>query len=204
MTAQETIAATLAGSDVSVVFDAETPWTDLKTKVIHLRPVPEQLDEEAVEDLRGDCDHELGHIVHTDPEAIGGIKRQLVRCLAFSIEDGRVERLIGAEWLGCGENLERSSRRAVLRIGANAEDDEPMFVLLARDPLAPSIVRRWAKRYLKKHIDALTVTERVKAKHAEALECARAMEAWKAHGEESYLTDFGTFSSSREANCPLW
>jgi len=124
MTAQETIAATLAGSDVSVVFDADTPWTDLRAKVIHLRPAPEQLDEEAIEDLRGDCDHELGHIVHTDPESIVGIKRQLVKSVAFSIEDGRVERLIGAEWIGCGENLERSSKRAVLRIGANAADDE--------------------------------------------------------------------------------
>ena len=124
MTAQETIAATLAGSDVAVVFDSETPWTDLKTKTIHLRPIPDQLDPEAIEDLRGDCDHELGHIIHTDPEAIVGIKRQLVKSIAFSIEDGRVERLIGAEWIGCGENLERSSKRAVLRIGAESEDDE--------------------------------------------------------------------------------
>ncbi len=62
---------------------------------------------------------------------------------------------------------------------ANAEDDEPMFVLLARDKSAPSIVRRWAKRYLKKHTEAISVTERVMRKHAEALQCAKAMEAWQ-------------------------
>lgn len=62
---------------------------------------------------------------------------------------------------------------------ANAEDDEPMFVLLARDKLAPGVVRRWAKRYLKKHTEALTLSPQVLAKHAAAIQCAKAMEAWQ-------------------------
>ncbi len=30
---------------------------------------------------------------------------------------------------------------------ADAQDDEPMFTMLARDPLAAKIVRDWAERY---------------------------------------------------------
>ncbi len=40
----------------------------------------------------------------------------------------------------------------------NAEDDEPMFVLLARDASAPDLVREWL----------------------EAMRCADAMEMWRA------------------------
>lgn len=125
MSAQEVVASTLSGLDVSVVFDASSPWADLTNRVIHLRPVPDQLSEEAVEDIRGDCDHELGHIMHTDPAPLEATKRKLVRKVAEVVEDGRVERLVAAEWLGCGENLERSGRRAVARIAAH-RSDEPL------------------------------------------------------------------------------
>ena len=124
MSAQEVVASTLSGTDVSVVFDADTPYADLTDKVIHLRPVPEQLSEEAVEDIRGDCDHELGHIIHTDPSALESISRKLVLRITEAIEDGRVERLVASEWMGCGENLERSAERALNRIAARRNDDE--------------------------------------------------------------------------------
>jgi hypothetical protein len=51
---------------------------------------------------------------------------------------------------------------------ANAEPDEPMFVLLARDPAAPYLVRRWA---------GLRPSDR--AKVIEAMECADSMDAWR-------------------------
>jgi hypothetical protein len=124
MSAQEVVASTLSGSNVSVVFDADTPWADLTNRVIHLRPIPEQLSDINVEDIRSDCDHELGHIIHTKPSVLEGVKRQLVRKISDAIEDGRVERLIGAEWFGCGENLERSTKRAVRRIAASRSNDE--------------------------------------------------------------------------------
>jgi len=124
MSAQEVVASTLSGNDVSVVFDTDVPWADLTNRVIHLRPVPDELSAEAVEDLRGDCDHELGHIIQTDPAALSTVKRHLVKTITESLEDGRIERLVGAEWLGCGENLERSARRAIERIAANRADDE--------------------------------------------------------------------------------
>ncbi|MCX5516176.1 hypothetical protein C3941_19490 [Kaistia algarum] len=57
----------------------------------------------------------------------------------------------------------------------NAEPDEPMFILLARDPLAPGLVREWADQR-----EAVAVTARQFAKVSEARQCADAMEAWAA------------------------
>lgn len=55
---------------------------------------------------------------------------------------------------------------------ANAEPDEPMFILLARDPLAPRLVRQWAvERQMRGDFD--------EAKLQEAIECADAMQAWR-------------------------
>lgn len=54
---------------------------------------------------------------------------------------------------------------------ANAEPDEPMFVLLARDPLAPILVDLWA-----------ALREQAAGnppKVAEARTCAYSMRAWK-------------------------
>lgn len=59
-----------------------------------------------------------------------------------------------------------------------ALQDEPMFVLLARDPDAPSLVRRWADR---RH-DAISSGEKPITdidKVYEARLCASAMENWR-------------------------
>lgn len=55
---------------------------------------------------------------------------------------------------------------------SRAEPDEPMFVLLARDPLAPALVRIWAA--WREH------TRGKDAKTVEAERCADDMQAWKA------------------------
>jgi hypothetical protein len=67
---------------------------------------------------------------------------------------------------------------------SKALPDEPMFVLLARDPKAPQIIRKWVKRRTQliaagdapaSDIEMLT----------EAKKCAKDMEAWrKAHDGE--------------------
>lgn len=54
---------------------------------------------------------------------------------------------------------------------ANAEGDEPMFILLARDAQAPALVRQWASD----RADALEDPVKV----AEAYACADAMEKWR-------------------------
>jgi hypothetical protein len=53
----------------------------------------------------------------------------------------------------------------------NAEPDEPMFVLLARDKSAPTLVRLWAQWREQNGEDPKKV--------AEARECADKMEAWR-------------------------
>lgn len=60
---------------------------------------------------------------------------------------------------------------------ASAEPDEPMFVLLARDPLAPILVRLWAD--LREHAAGNP------SKVAEARQCATNMAAWRYVKRES-------------------
>jgi hypothetical protein len=60
----------------------------------------------------------------------------------------------------------------------HAMPDEPIFVLLARDPLAANIVREWADR-LAILIKLGRKPETDKPKIAEAQQCAHAMENWR-------------------------
>ena len=57
---------------------------------------------------------------------------------------------------------------------ANAEPDEPMFVLLARDPAAAGLVRGWVYARM-----AQGLNRRDDPQITEALDCAAAMEAWR-------------------------
>lgn len=55
---------------------------------------------------------------------------------------------------------------------ANAENDEPMFILLGRDPMAPYLVEMWAQMREQQNENP--------AKVYEARECAAAMRKWLA------------------------
>ncbi len=61
---------------------------------------------------------------------------------------------------------------------ANAADDEPMFILLARDIAAPEIVERWATAR-EALIKSGVKPEADHAMVAEALACAEAMRDWR-------------------------
>jgi hypothetical protein len=71
----------------------------------------------------------------------------------------------------------------------SAAPDEPMFVLLARDPLAPMLVELWAS--LRSHLASNP------SKVAEARSCAEAMRQWQRpevreeqeHGPKCYCND---------------
>jgi hypothetical protein len=123
MSAQEAIAASFADNNVAVMWDAKSPYCDVENRTVHLRPIPDLLSENDVEDVRGDCDHELGHIKFTDWPAFSKADRKMVQTITNSIEDGRIERLMAQEWFGCGENLERSSDRAITRIVSATKGD---------------------------------------------------------------------------------
>jgi hypothetical protein len=85
---------------------------------------------------------------------------------------------------------------------AKAMDDEPMFVLLARDPAAPALVRAWA---LERKTDIATGKRPASdmAQVFEAEQCATKMEAWRRENDGAWRT--GLFANSdderRPANC---
>ena len=60
-----------------------------------------------------------------------------------------------------------------------AEDDEPMFVLLARDIHAPSAVYDWINSYELACEENGGPTPEQAAKIDEAVKCAEAMEFWR-------------------------
>lgn len=62
---------------------------------------------------------------------------------------------------------------------ANALPDEPMFILLARDPSAPAIVKWWADAR-EAAIDGGQRPEGDRAMVEEARQCAKNMTAWRA------------------------
>ena len=63
---------------------------------------------------------------------------------------------------------------------ANAEPDEPMFVLLDRDKHAALMVRAWADLYrTRKLMDQAELTPHQQAKYDEAMLCAANMDLWR-------------------------
>lgn len=62
---------------------------------------------------------------------------------------------------------------------ANALPDEPMFVLLARDPVASSVVLEWIDWRNSIVAQSKEPTDREAAKWAEADACITAMRAWR-------------------------
>ena len=74
---------------------------------------------------------------------------------------------------------------------ANADPDEPMFVLLGRDPMAGMLVRLWVLLRRRAGEDL--------EKCAEALECAGAMDGWtKECGKDPYNETFTMLDEMRK------
>jgi hypothetical protein len=138
------VSAGLLGEGVKVVFDADVPHADLTNRVMHLRPLPEEISEEALLHLRADCDHEMGHFGFTDPKALENCAeaktRPIVRLLGNAIEDGYIERRVSERWLGCAQNLAASNAaiRRELREKFESEDLAEDDILNARRALAVS------------------------------------------------------------------
>lgn len=64
-----------------------------------------------------------------------------------------------------------------------SQDDEPVFILVARDQLASDVVRWWAERFLALRMDFGDFDGRAKAKYDEAVALADRMDDWRdAHG----------------------
>lgn len=65
-----------------------------------------------------------------------------------------------------------------------ADPDEPLFVLRAKDPTAPALVRLWADtRRNEARIQGIEIDPEYEDKLQEAWDCARAMEIWRLENE---------------------
>ena len=109
MDAQQAVSTGLLNEGITVVYDAETPSADLRARVMHVRPLPEEVDEEAMLHLRADCDHEMCHLARSDPDVLDSITRPLLKVVQNAIEDGFAEFWGSSQWLGVAENLRRSN-----------------------------------------------------------------------------------------------
>lgn len=75
-----------------------------------------------------------------------------------------------------------------------ALDDEPMFVLLGRDPSAPALVRQWAAiRRVDVEAGTRPATDLKQIEEAEAL--AERMKAWRIDADEAWRTQPSFFES---------
>lgn len=108
MSAQQVVAQTLANEKIEVRFDAQVPHADLENRVMHLRPIPDELTHDQLVHVRADCDHELAHFKWTDPDAIRG-ESKLVQTVTNAVEDGMIERNLSKLYFGCAENLAESN-----------------------------------------------------------------------------------------------
>jgi hypothetical protein len=70
---------------------------------------------------------------------------------------------------------------------ANALPDEPMFILLARDPSAPSLIEWWADNR-ESAIDQRLRPESDRNMIAEARQCAKNMRAWRTANDGKWRT----------------
>lgn len=81
---------------------------------------------------------------------------------------------------------------------AKAHTDEPVFVLLGRDPNAPETVRFWAERRKIAIEDGQSTDSMTKVQDAYA--CADAMAAYQAHGTSALYRALGRCCSEAPAN----
>jgi hypothetical protein len=80
----------------------------------------------------------------------------------------------------------------------NAEPDEPVFVLLGRDPNAPTAVRKWAEQR-KRMIDIGLKPESDLPMVREAMECAITMDQYRTQREQAKAEAAQTASELTDA-----
>jgi len=163
MSAQEAVAAGLADEGVTVVFDATVPCADLENRIMHLRPLPEDLGSIDLEDCRGDADHETAHFKYTDINVLKKALQEAKGCpflklLINVIDDGRIERLMTAAYFGCGENLANSGARALEKMREQddgSEDGRKRRAMAALTLLVFGHERKKAIRMVGEDVDGL-------------------------------------------------
>ncbi len=111
---------------VTVQFKGTRAYTD--GKMIVLPALPEYIDEANLSMIRGYCDHEVGHVLHTSFS--DDIKKKLLSNMRLMkvtnlIEDLRIEKLVANEYLGSKKNLQT----LVDQLIGKKEKTDPMQML---------------------------------------------------------------------------
>lgn len=120
---------------ITLVFQGP-PRTDGRT--IYSNPLPIDADDDQMDIIVGDIDHECGHILYTDfdhlQKSLAKVpkdKRDLAKGVWNAIEDTAIERLLGDEYIGCRETLARSVELLeVERKTDRIADESPARVLM--------------------------------------------------------------------------
>ena len=111
---------------ITVRFQGSKAYTDYKT--VTLPMLPDSLDKTNEVKVRGYCDHEIGHLLNTDPEVtqLAVSLSPEVRKMRGLLEDFRVERDIAAKYVGTGINMERTAQ---LLIKDPTDDGHPVHIM---------------------------------------------------------------------------
>lgn len=91
---------------VTVELRGGSAYVDLEKMSIVLPQVSDEQHKHMAPYLDGICDHECGHVLWTDKDAVKGSAANLpLHTLTNVLEDFRTEALTSAEYIGCAQNL---------------------------------------------------------------------------------------------------
>ena len=120
--------------DVTVVFAGEMAGTDGSNIVLPTLPEEHEMSEDCVNVARGYVNHEAGHIVHTDFDAMNRMKEECKRdgnkslpMLHNALEDIWLEKRVNAEYAGSMDTIAataKSVNKAFLERHAEWSDEE--------------------------------------------------------------------------------
>lgn len=104
---------------IKVQFKGTQAYTDYKSIVLPMLPDNINKDDEAK--VRGYCDHEIGHLLHTDPKVsqLAHLEPNTIKNMRGLLEDFRIERDNAATYIGTRTNMERTAQ---LLISENTQD----------------------------------------------------------------------------------
>ena len=121
--AQARIAAGILDETVEVIFGRGGPMCDMKSRKIYLPEVPDELADRDRRIVSGYLDHEIAHLLFSDVGVVESIDpKSPVKTLFNAIEDGRINKRIGARYPGSRKNIESATYAALQTLRDRRED----------------------------------------------------------------------------------
>lgn len=195
MDAQGVLATALAEQKVRIYWDARVPHAVPASEpggvgAIHLPPLPDVVDERAERLLRAYTGHEAGHLRYTEAATPLSIDDETLFTIWNFIEDGRINKLVGDQFLGLKLDLELvyedSGEELAARLKEAAKHGEKVSAITRALGVLTFVgmevddekIRRWSNldenvvRLLESIPDVIERLTTLKSA-ADALECAR-------------------------------